>query len=125
MNPKSDAVYLRHILDAIARIEAYTDGVSYQQFRQRRLIQDGVIRQLEIIGEAGSNVSKELRSRYPDVEWGSMVGMRNRLIHVYFQVDLSIVWDTTQSDLPVLRQQVEAILAEIEDQQRDSKDGTH
>jgi uncharacterized protein with HEPN domain len=105
---KSDAVFLHHILDAISRIERYLAGVSHDRF-----LQDGVVRQMEIIGEAARNVSKNLRNAHPELPWAKMIGIRNILIHAYFRVDLFIVWDTAQSDLPLLKQQIERVLAEL------------
>jgi uncharacterized protein with HEPN domain len=115
---KNDAVYLHHILDAINRIQGYIAGVSYDQFLQDSLLQDGVVRQLEIIGEAARNVSGTFRDAHPELPWSQMTGTRNKLIHGYFEVNLFIVWDTVQSDLPPLKQQVERILEEM-----DKKDG--
>jgi uncharacterized protein with HEPN domain len=110
---KSDAVFLNHILDAINRVEQYLAGVSYDRFLGNALLQDGVVRQMEVIGEAARNVSQDLQNVHPELPWDKMIGMRNMLIHVYFQVDLFIVWDTTQSDLPHLKQQVEQLLEEL------------
>ena len=110
---KHDAVYLHHVLDAINRIERYLSGVSLDRFLQDALVQDGVVRQMEIIGEAARNVSSALRNDHPELPWSRMIGIRNILIHAYFRVDLFIVWDTAQSDLPRLKQQVKQILEEI------------
>jgi uncharacterized protein with HEPN domain len=110
MKKRDDTVYLRHILDAIQRIQEYITAVSYDQFLGNVLLQDGVVRQLEIIGEAATRISVEFRDTHPGVEWGKMIGMRNRLIHAYFEVNLSIIWDTVQTDLPSLRQQIAEIL---------------
>jgi uncharacterized protein with HEPN domain len=107
---KSDAVYLRHILDAIHRIQSYVAGVAYDQFLRDNLLQDGVVRQLEIIGEAARNVSSPFQEAHPELPWSHMVGIRNKLIHDYFQVNLFIVWDTVHTDLPPLKQQVGRIL---------------
>ena len=112
---KNDAVYLHHILDAINRIQGYTAGVSYDQFLQDSLLQDGVVRQLEIIGEAAKNVSSTFRDAHPKLPWSQMTGTRNKLIHGYFEVNLFIVWDTVQSDLPPLKQQVERIIEEMDE----------
>lgn len=110
---KNDAVYLHHILDAINRIEQYLAGVSYDRFLQDALLQDGVVRQMEIIGEAARNVSKDLQNAHPEFPWGKMIRVRNILIHAYFRVDLFIVWDTAQSDLPRLKQQIVQLLEEM------------
>jgi len=110
---KSDTVFLHHILDAMNSVEQYLAGISYDRSLQDALLQDGVVRQMEIIGEAARNVSKDLQNAHPELPWGKMIGIRNILIHAYFRVDLLIVRDTTQSDLPRLKQQVEQLLEEM------------
>ena len=110
MKKRDDTVYLRHILDAIQRIQEYTTGVSYDHFLGNPLLQDGVVRQLEIIGEAATRFSIEFRDAHPGIAWTKMVGMRNRLIHAYFEVSLSIIWDTVHTDLPGLKNQIVQIL---------------
>ncbi|GBC76475.1 hypothetical protein HRbin07_00677 [bacterium HR07] len=110
---KDDTVYLRHILDAIAQIELYLQGVSREHFLRTKLLQDGVVRQLEIIGEASRNLSDELRQRHPEVPWSQIISLRNRVIHAYFNVSVEIVWEIAQNDLPVLRSQIKSILTEL------------
>ena len=107
---KYDAVYLNHILDAISQIESYTADLSYETFTQDRLVQDGVIRQLEIIGEACRALSSEFRAQNPDLPWNQIVGLRNRLIHAYFDINLGIIWDIVQADLPPLKSRIRALL---------------
>ncbi len=107
---KDDTVYLRHILDSIKQIEEYLRGVSKEKFMKSRLLQDGVVRQLEIIGEASRNLSEELCQRHSEVPWKQIIGMRNRIIHEYFDVDLEIVWEVAEKDLPDLKTQIQAIL---------------
>lgn len=106
---KRDALYLRHILDAIARIETYTE-VGREVFLATPHWQDATIRQLEIIGEATKNLSEELRATYPTTPWRRIAGLRDVLIHNYLGVDLVAVWEVTQSHLPELKQQVQNIL---------------
>lgn len=108
---KDDGVYLHHIQDAIGRVERHLAGVSWEQFLESELVQDAVVRQLEIIGEAARNLSDDSRQAHHQVPWGEIVGMRNRLIHAYFQVDLTIVWEIAHTDLPLLKEQIEHILA--------------
>lgn len=110
---RDESVYLRHILDAIARIETYLQGVDEATFLQQNLIQDGVIRQLEVIGEAVKRISDELRAKHERVPWQDIAGMRDKLIHGYFGVDLEKVWLTAQDDLPMLKTEVTEMLKSI------------
>lgn len=107
---KDESVYLRHILDAIKKIQSYTTG-GRKEFFQNTLIQDAVIRNLEIIGEAVRNLSVEFRRRHPEVPWRSITALRNVLIHEYFGVELEIVWRVVQRRVPRLRRYVEMLLA--------------
>ena len=110
---QNDIPYLHHIVDAIARIEEYLQGVAEDDFHQQYLIQDGVIRQIEIIGEATKQISKDLQDRYPQIPWQDIAGMRDKLIHHYFGVNMEEVWLTAREDIPVLKLQAEKILAEF------------
>lgn len=100
-------------MDAITQIEGYTAGVSREDFFRNRLLQDAVVRQVEIIGEAARQVSEELQARYPQVLWREIIGMRNRIVHAYFDLDLEAVWDTVQEDLPQLKAQAQKIVEEL------------
>lgn len=106
---KDDRVYLRHILDAIEKVESYV-SVGRDEFMAKSHWQDAVIRQLEIIGEATKRLSQELRSLHPDVPWRRVAGLRDVLIHDYMGVRLAAVWTMTQADLPTLKRQIEQIL---------------
>ena len=107
---KDDTVYLRHILDAITTVEEYLHGVTEAKFKSTKLLQDGAIRQIEIIGEAVRHVSKDLQKTYSEVSWEDIAGMRDKLIHDYFGVDLEKVWLTAEEDLPPLKKKVLEIL---------------
>lgn len=110
---RDEMLYLRHMLDAINIVEEYLQGVNEQNFKDTRLIQDGVIRQIEIIGEAARHISKDIRTAYPEIPWQDVAGMRDKLIHDYFGVDIEKVWDTAKDDLPILRKQVTGILKDF------------
>lgn len=100
---KNDQVYLEHILGAIAKIEGFVVGISRNDFDQSELIQDAIIRNIEIIGEATKKISKSFTQNHPEVPWSSMAGMRDKLIHDYLDVDLDVVWKTVEVDMPLLK----------------------
>jgi uncharacterized protein with HEPN domain len=105
---KDETVYLDHILESISKIEKYIDGMDEDQFLSDELVQDGVIRQLQIIGEAAKRLSVQTRAKYSTVEWKDIAGMRDQLVHDYFGVDLGAVWDTVREDLPALKKALTA-----------------
>ena len=104
-----DALFLVHVLDATADIEAFT-AEGREAFMSDRKTQSAVIRQLEIIGEAVKNLSPALTQSEPTVPWRQIAGARDRLIHAYFSVDLTAVWSMVEQDLPALRSSVQRIL---------------
>lgn len=110
---KDDSVFLNHIVDGAKLIGEYLAGASRDGFVANRMLQDAVIRELEVIGEATKNISEDLRSKYPDIPWNKMSGMRDKLIHAYFGVDLDAVWDTATKDIPELAIRIESILRSI------------
>jgi uncharacterized protein with HEPN domain len=97
-----DRTYLLHIRDAIDAILHYTSE-GREHFLQDRKTQDAVVRNLEIIGEASKRLSDDLKQSQPQVPWKQIAGMRDRLIHAYFGVDLNLVWEVVEKRLPELR----------------------
>lgn len=109
MSKRRDLDFLRDIEEAIERIERYTSGMSYTQFLDDTQVQDAVLRNMEVIGEATKNLSWSLRERHSNVPWKKMAGLRDKLIHHYFGVDFEIVWTTAQKDLPQHRTSIRKI----------------
>jgi len=101
---KNDQVYLEHIVEAISKIESFVSGLTKFDFDRNVLIQDAVIRNFEIIGEATKKISKEFSQRHSEIPWQDMVGMRDKLIHNYLDVDLDVIWKTIEIDLPLLKE---------------------
>ncbi len=113
--PRDSRVYLEDILEAIRRVRSYTESYSRDEFRSDARTVDAVVRNLEIIGEAVKRLPSTLRDRGAGVDWTRIAGLRDILIHAYFDVDLEIVWDIVQSKLPELEASVSTLLEE-EDQ---------
>ncbi len=93
-------IYLKDILKAIGKIEGYMKNMNFRTFSGNELVQDAVVRNLEIIGEAAKKIPGEIRSKYSDIEWNKIAGLRDILIHEYFGVDLEILWDIIQNKPP-------------------------
>jgi uncharacterized protein with HEPN domain len=109
--PEADRVRMQHMLDAAREARAFLSGRDRAGLESDRLLALGLAKCIEILGEAASRVSPECQARNSGIPWRDIVGMRNRLIHVYFDVDLDQVWNTVTQDLPPLVAKLEAALA--------------
>jgi uncharacterized protein with HEPN domain len=109
--------YLQHIVDGIDRATRYVTGMDFGEFEKDSRTQDAVIRSIEVIGEAAQRVrstDSKFATQHAHVPWDQMYGMRNRIVHDYFEIDLAVVWQTVQQDLPMLRLQVSTLVASLE-----------
>lgn len=114
MTGRDAGILLKEMLESIAIIHEYLADIDQQAFLAHRITQDAVIRRLKILGEAASQLPSPVKDRFPAVDWRSITAMRNRLIHGYFTVNLTVVWNTAKSDLPLLEGQARAMLLEVE-----------
>lgn len=110
---KRDQVLVSHILGCIDSIEQYTLGLTKEGFLSSFMVQDAVTRNIEIIGEASSKISKEIKDQHNQIPWRDIVAMRNILIHEYFRSDPETVWNVVQRDIPRLKVQVLNILKSL------------
>lgn len=105
-----DKERLRHLLSAIDSIEIFCEGVDEPAFQNNYMLQLAVVKLLEVIGEASSKISKELREEFADIEWPLIIGSRNILVHEYFAINYDIIWEAVQNDLPKLKNNIKKII---------------
>ena len=107
---KDDSVHLQHIVEAVEQIERYTRGMSESEFFSRTMVQDAVLRQIQVIGEAASCISIEFQGEHPKLQWSSMIGISKRIIPGNISVNLANVWNAIQDDLPLHKQAIKKLL---------------
>ncbi|HET8808924.1 MAG TPA: DUF86 domain-containing protein [Flavobacteriaceae bacterium] len=105
---------LEHIQECISKIEELVRILkTYENFEEKWIEQDSVIRNFEIIGEASNHISDDLKAKHPDIAWSEMKGMRNFMTHEYFGLQLDTIWDAAVNDIPILKKQIQSILQEL------------
>lgn len=109
MSKRTVELLLADIAEAIDKIERYTHGMSWDSFETDEKTADAVVRNLEITGEAASHLPKAFRKKHQQIEWAKIVGLRNRIVHEYFGVDLALIWNILQNDLPVFKKALDKI----------------
>ena len=105
-----DEAYLLDIVIAARKVLDFTNGVDGAEFEGDEVLQNAVLHLLGIVGEAARHVSDEFRGAHPEVPWRAMAGLRNRVVHEYFRVDLPMVWEVVQRDIPELIKLIEPLL---------------
>jgi len=113
MSKRSVKCYLQDILDAIEKIKKYTAKVDYEMFSKNQMMIDAVLMNIAIIGENVKKIPEDVKERYPDIPWKDIAGMRDKVIHDYFGVDVNIVWETIKKDVPELEQKIKVMLKEL------------
>jgi uncharacterized protein with HEPN domain len=106
--------YIKDILISIQDVEEFTTGITFEDFLKDKKTIKAVIRSLEVLGEASKKIPDEIRNRYPRIPWKRMAGMRDKLIHEYFGVDLEIVWNVAKKELPPVKSSIEELVREID-----------
>jgi uncharacterized protein with HEPN domain len=107
---KDPKIFLAHIVECIDLVEEYSQGITQASFLEDRVLQDAVIRRLEVIGEAVKGLPSTFRLKYPEIPWKQMAGMRDVLIHEYFDVDLVLTWRVAKHELPPIKLKILELL---------------
>ena len=108
--------YIQDILDSIVEVKKFVEGMRFEDFTKDKKTVNAVIRSLEVIGEAAKKVPEDLREGYPQIPWKRMTGMRDKLIHEYFGIDLEIVWEAINNELPPIKPMIQKVLKDIENE---------
>lgn len=106
--------YLQDILDAVNDIESFVDGMTYEEFIKDRKTLNAVVRSIEIIGEASKNIPETLKANCKELPWKQMAGMRDKLIHAYFGVDVETLWKAVKENIPPLKKSIQKMLKDQE-----------
>jgi uncharacterized protein with HEPN domain len=106
---KNDLAYTDHIIKCIKKIRKFVKSIDKKEFAKNELIQDAIIRNFEVIGEASKKISPDLKKFYYDIPWKEISGMRDKLIHDYLGVDIEVIWKTIEHDLPILQKELKKI----------------
>ena len=111
---KDPRIFIEHVLESISSIKEYTEGKTKGDFLRSRMIQDAVIRRIEVIGEAVKNIPDEIKDEHPYIPWRKIAGMRDLLIHEYFGVDLELTWKVVEEDIADLRKKILKVKEDLE-----------
>ena len=116
MNGKNDLVYIKHILDSINAIIDFSRGIDKEELASNRMKQSAIVREIEVIGEAVKNISKNTKNMYSGIKWEEIAGTRDKMIHHYFGVDLDVVLAIIKKDIPELRKEALKIEKDFENE---------
>jgi uncharacterized protein with HEPN domain len=106
--------YLQDVLDSINDVKSFTEGMSFREFKRDKKTVNAVVRSIEVIGEASKRIPRALKAKHKVVPWRAVAGMRDKLIHEYFGVDMEILWKTAREDIPRLKPLIEEMLKSVQ-----------
>lgn len=109
MKSRHDRLYLYDIIECCDRVAGYVRGVREEDYHLNPMLQDALVRNIEVVGEAVKNLSLDLKDQNPDIAWSLISRMRDKIAHHYFRINLDVVWKTATDDLPVLREHIALI----------------
>lgn len=112
--PNPDLVLLQHMLQAITRVEEVVERFSKDELLEDWMVQDSLIHELQILGEAAGKISKELLAANPEVPWSEMTALRHKIVHDYFVIELEVVWDTARIDVPAVRPLIQSLISRVQ-----------
>jgi uncharacterized protein with HEPN domain len=115
MSKRSPGLLVEDIWESIEKIDRYTEGMTQESFQSDEKTTDAVVRNLEIIGEAAGRLPEDFTDRHSEIEWIKIIGLRNRIVHEYFGVDLQIIWQILKKDLPAFKAFLGQIRSELKD----------
>ncbi|MGK7883281.1 MAG: DUF86 domain-containing protein [Crocosphaera sp.] len=109
MSTLDNKTRLLHILNAASKVVKLVENKTFQELEDDEVLTLALVKLIEIVGEASSRLSKEFQAKHPEIPWPGIIGMRNRLVHAYFDINLKVIWQTTQEDLPALIEQLKEL----------------
>ena len=115
MKSRHDRLYLYDIIECCDRVADYINGVREEDYQVNPMLQDALVRNIEVVGEAVKNLSQEITNAHPNIAWSQIARMRDKIAHHYFRINLDVVWKTATDDLPALRPQIASIYEKIEE----------
>jgi len=120
---KSDKLYCIHINECIEKIESFIQGIDQKTFKDSTLVQDAVLRNLQVLAESTQRISDKTKQSLPEIEWRKISGLRNILVHDYLGIDVDTVWNVIKSDLPLLSKAIKSVIESMELDGRKSAEG--
>ena len=111
---KEDIIFVKHILDSISAIKEFSVNLSKEELSLNRLKQNAIVREIEIIGEASKNISNKTKDMHQEVKWKEIAGTRDKMIHHYFGIDITLIWEIIKEDIPILEKQMQGINKDLD-----------